>query len=252
MATRALGTKSDQELGEGRDQIILQHLPQIKYIAQRISLGLPPNVEVDDLISAGVIGLLDALEKFDPAKGVQFKSYAEVRIRGAILDSLRALDWAPRSLRRKRKELEKSYARVEQRLGRAASDEEVAEELGLEIKEFHVLMDQLQGLNIGQFEIAGQDRGNVDADNPPLKYVLDQGEDSPFHCCLKEELKSILAKMIDHLPERERLVVTLYHYEELTMREVGKILGVNESRVCQLHTRAMLRLRGKLGRLLKK
>lgn len=251
MTSNALKTTAYQQ-GEEREQLILQHLPQIKYIAQRIAVGLPAHVELEDLVSAGVIGLMDALEKFDKSKGVQFKTYAEVRIHGAILDSLRVQDWAPRSLRRKIKEVGKAYAKVEQQLGRAASDEDIARELGLEIGEFHVLLDQLKGLNIGHFQFAGPDNRGLDADNGALQYTPSREEDIPFQLCLRQELRSVLAELIEQLPERERLVITLYHYEELTMREVGEILGVNESRICQLHTRAMLRLRGKLQRKLRR
>jgi len=251
MTSNALRTRAYQQGGE-REQIILRHLPQIKYIAQRVAVGLPPHVELEDLISAGVIGLLDALEKFDESKGVQFKTYAEVRIHGAILDSLREQDWAPRSLRRKVKEVAKAYGKVEQQLGRAASDEEIAQELGLEIGKFHVLLDQLKGLNIGHFQFAGQDNRGLDTDDVVLQSIPSREEITPFQFCMRQELRSILAELIELLPERERLVITLYHYEELTMREVGEILGVNESRICQLHTRAILRLRGRLQKRLKR
>ena len=252
MTTKAVKIKNYLTQAEEREQLILKHLPQIKYIAQRIAVGLPPNVEVEDLISAGVIGLLDALSKFDESRGVKFRTYAEVRIHGAIVDSLRELDWAPRSLRRKRKEVERAYARVEQRLGRAATDEEIAQELGIGIQQLHALLDKLKGLNIGHFTLGGTTEGNLDTDDFVLKYTPTKGEDSPFQTCLRAEMRGILTRLIDQLPEREKLVMNLYHYEELTMREVGGILGVNESRVCQLHTRAMLRLRGKLQNVLKR
>ena len=233
-----------------RDRLILEHLPQIKYIAQRIGLRVPASVEMDDLISAGIMGLLDAVDKFDEGRGVQFKTYAELRIRGAILDSLRGLDWAPRSLRKLSKDVEAAYARLEQRKGRPASDEEVAKELGMEISEYYSTVDQLQGLNLGRFQVADTEK-DADGESAPLKYIPTSDEDSPFDTCRKEEVKEILAKFIDLLPERERLIVTLYYYEELTMKEVGRILGVNESRISQLHTRAMLRLRGKLHSVLR-
>lgn len=251
MTSNALKKNVYQEYGAEREDLILQHLPQIKYVAQRIAVGLPSNVELEDLISAGVIGLLDAVEKFDETKGVKFGTYAEVRIHGAIVDSLRELDWAPRSLRSRRRELEAAYAKVEQHLGRAASDEEVAAELGLDIVQFQALLGRLKGLSIGRFRTGAQGEQEPQADNLVLEYLPSQEEDGPFEICLKQELKKILAQLIEELPERERLVMTLYHFEELTMREVGEILGVNESRVCQLHTRAMLRLRGKLKKRLK-
>ncbi len=248
MATNTLKVKAYRhQQEEERERIVLQHLPQIKYIAQRIAVKLPPDVQLDDLISAGVIGLLDAYEKFDESKGVQFKTYAEVRIRGAILDSLRDLDWAPRSLRKRSKEVEEAYARVEQRLGRSAEDAEVAQELGLELKEFHSLVDQLKGLNIGHFQIAEQNGDSNESDDVPLRYIpTSPEEDSPFEICLKSELRTILAEMISKLPEREQLVIALYYDEGLTMKDIGKVLGVNESRISQLHTRAMLRLRARM------
>jgi len=232
----------------GRDQLILMHMPQIKYIAQRISTKLPAHVEVNDLVGAGVLGLLDAIEKFDPSRGVKFKTYAELRIKGAILDSLRNLDWAPRSLRKKSKDLEKVYKDLEQRLARPATDKEVCEEMDLSLDEFYELVDQIKGLNLGSFqELAAQDD---DKNSEPLvKYVPDAPQMDPFFVFHKSEVRNILAGAIDSLPKKERLVVSLYYYDELTMKEIGKVLGVNESRVSQLHTKAMLRLRTKLRRV---
>ncbi len=186
-----------------RDQLILDHLPQIKYIAQRIGLRVPTSVEMDDLIGAGIMGLLDAVDKFDESRGVQFKTYAELRIRGAILDSLRGLDWAPRSLRKLSKDIEAAYARLEQRHGRPATDEEIAKELDMEIGEYYSALDQLQGLNLGRFQVTDSEQ-DADADSAPLKYIPTSDEDSPFETCRKEELKEILGRFIDMLPERER------------------------------------------------
>lgn len=254
MATNALQVKDAYVNAEKeREKVVLQHLPQIKYIAQRIAVKLPPDVQLDDLISAGVIGLLDAYEKFDEGKGVKFKTYAEVRIRGAILDSLRELDWAPRSLRKRSKEVEDALIRVEQRMGRAATDTDVAKELEMRLKDYHVLLDQLKGLNIGHFQVADSNSQGDDEDDPPLRYVPVSGEDdSPFQICLKHEVRGVLAQLIKKLPEREQLVISLYYDEELTMKEIGHVLGVNESRISQLHTRAMLRLRARLQKSLKR
>lgn len=232
-----------------RDRVILEHLPQIKYIAQRIAVRLPAGVQLDDLIGAGVIGLLDAYEKFDEGRGVQFKTYAEVRIRGAIMDSLRGLDWAPRSLRAKGREVEQTYARLEQKLGRAASDQEVAEELNLDINELHSLLDQLNSLNIGHFEKSDSEDGR-DEDQIPMTYSVTSTEESPFEAVETKEMRAILARAVDQLPERERQIVSLYYHEELTMKEIGHVLGVTESRISQLHTRAMLRMRGKMQSML--
>jgi RNA polymerase sigma factor FliA len=231
-----------------RDELILEHLPQIKYIAQRISTKLPSHVELNDLVSAGILGLLDAIEKFDPNRGVKFKTYAELRIKGAILDSLRNLDWAPRSLRKKSKELEKVYRELEQRLGRPATDKEVCEETGMSLDEFYQLVDDIKGLNLGSFyDQPGQED---DKNSEPLvKYVPDAPHMDPFCIFHRSEVKSILSMAIDTLPKKERLVVSLYYFDELTMKEIGKVLGVNESRVSQLHTKAMLRLRTKLRKM---
>jgi RNA polymerase sigma factor for flagellar operon FliA len=231
-----------------RDQLILEHLPQIKYIAQRISTKLPSHVELNDLVSAGVLGLLDAIEKFDPSRGVKFKTYAELRIKGAILDSLRSLDWAPRSLRKKSKDLEKIYKDLEQRLGRPASDKEVCDEMDITLDEFYELVDQIKGLNLGSFqELAPNDD---DKNSEPLvRYVPDAPQMDPFFVFHKSEIRNMLGGAIDTLPKKERLVVSLYYYDELTMKEIGRVLGVNESRVSQLHTKAMLRLRTKLRKV---
>jgi len=231
-----------------RDALILEHMPQIKYIAQRISTKLPAHVELNDLVGTGVLGLLDAIEKFDPKRGVKFKTYAELRIRGAILDSLRNLDWAPRSLRKKSKDLEKIYHNLEQRLGRPATDMEICEEMEISLEEFYELVDQIKGLNLGSFqEITGRDD---DRNGETLvKYVPDAPQMDPFFMFQKSEVKRILATAIETLPKKERLVISLYYFDELTMKEIGKVLGVNESRVSQLHTKAMLRLRSKLRKM---
>ena len=231
-----------------RDQLILEHLPQIKYIAQRISTKLPSHVELNDLISAGVLGLLDAIEKFDPTRGVKFKTYAELRIKGAILDSLRNLDWAPRSLRKKSKDLEKVYRELEQRLGRPATDKEVSDEMEISLEEYYELIDQIKGLNLGSFqELAPHD--DEKNSEPLVKYIPDAPQMDPFFVFQRSEIRTLLSGAIDGLPKKERLVVSLYYYDELTMKEIGKVLGVNESRVSQLHTKAMLRMRTKLRKV---
>lgn len=238
--------ESPVPLNPERDELILEHLPQIKYIAQRISTKLPSHVELNDLVSAGILGLLDAIEKFDPNRGVKFKTYAELRIKGAILDSLRNLDWAPRSLRKKSKDLERVYRELEQRLGRPASDKEVCDEMQITLEEFYELVDQIKGLNLGSFhELSAQD-DDKNGGEPLVKYVPDAPQLDPFFVFHKSEVQGILSTAIDTLPKKERLVVSLYYFDELTMKEIGKVLGVNESRVSQLHTKAMLRLRTKL------
>src|SRR5215471_13224183 len=229
-----------------RDALINETLPLIKHIAHRVAVRLPNNIEIRDLINAGVIGLLDAIEKFDPERNIKFKTYAEVRIRGAILDSLRNLDWAPRSLRKKSKDLERIYAELSQKLGRPATDEEASEALGGNIEDFHALVDQLHGLTVGSFESAAE---TDEKGEGKINYYPDDGTNDPYVRFETNELTTILSEAIDSLPERERLVLSLYYYEEFTMKEIGTLLGVNESRVSQIHTKATIRLRTKLNKL---
>jgi len=228
-----------------RDALINETLPLIKHIAHRVAIRVPNNVEIRDLINAGVLGLMDAIEKFEPERNVKFKTYAEVRICGAILDSLRDLDWAPRSLRKKSKDLERMYTDLSQKLGRPATDEEVSEAMGGNIEDFHALVDQLHGLTIGSFENLSD---SEDSENY-INYYPDDGSNDPYTKFESNELTRLLADAVEELPEKERLVLSLYYYEEFTMKEIGALLGVNESRVSQLHTKATLRLRGKLGKL---
>jgi RNA polymerase sigma factor for flagellar operon FliA len=227
-----------------RENLIIETLPLIKHIAHRVAVRLPTNIEMRDLVNAGVLGLLDAVDRFERERGVKFKTYAEIRIRGAILDSLRNLDWAPRSLRKKSKDLERAYAELTQKLGRAATHEEVSEAMGGDLRDFHALIDQLHGLTIGSFENLTD---NEDSENY-LNYYQDDGTNDPYVRFSSNEITSLLAQAIDSLPEKERLVLSLYYYEEFTMKEIGELLGVNESRVSQLHSKATLRLRTKLAK----
>jgi RNA polymerase sigma factor for flagellar operon FliA len=229
-----------------REELIVDSLPLIKHIAHRVAMRLPTSVEMRDLVNAGVLGLLDAIDKFEPERGVKFNTYAEVRIRGAILDSLRNLDWAPRSLRKKSKDLERIYSELGQKLGRPATDEEVSEALGEDLDGFHALIDQLHGLTVGSFENMFDTEDNGENQ---INYYPDDGSNDPYARFESNELTRILADAIESLPERERLVLSLYYYEEFTMKEIGTLLGVNESRVSQLHTKATLRLRSKLSKV---
>ena len=230
-----------------RDRLLLEHLPTVRYLARRIHERLPQHVELDDLISAGVVGLIDAFSKFDHAKKVQFKSYAQFRIRGAILDSLRTLDWSPRELRRKGRAVEEAIRAVTQRLGRAPSEPEIAREMDVTLPEFQQLLGDLKGLEIGSLHMERTE----DSGDQELAYIPGSPEEDPLFRCLKGELKQRLADAIDELPERERLVLTLYYFEELTMKEIGLTLGVVESRVSQIHSTAVLRLRIALAALQK-
>ena len=211
----------------------------MRFLARRIHERLPQHVDIEDLVSAGVVGLMDAFAKFDPDKKVQFRSYAQFRIRGAILDSLRTLDWSPRELRRKGRAVEEAIHVVTARLGRPPGEGEVAEELGVSLDEYQQLLGELKGLEIGTLHI----ERNEDSGEEELAYVPGRPDEDPLFRCLRGELEERLADAISHLPERERLVMTLYYFEEMTMREIGLALGVVESRISQVHASAVMRLR---------
>ncbi len=233
------------ELPIDRDALLLEHLPTVRYLARRIHERLPQHVDLDDLISAGVVGLIDAFSKFDHNKKVQFKSYAQFRIRGAILDSLRTLDWSPRELRRKGRAVEEAIRSSTQRLGRAPSEQEIAAAMELSLNDYQQLLGDLKGLEIGSLHMERTE----DSGDEELAYIPGAPEDDPLFRCLKGEMKQRLADAIDELPEKERLVLTLYYYEELTMKEIGLTLGVVESRVSQIHSSAVVRLRSALASL---
>jgi RNA polymerase sigma factor for flagellar operon FliA len=228
-----------------RDLLLMEHLPTVRYLARRIHERLPQHVELDDLVSAGVVGLIDAFSKFDHTKKVQFKSYAQFRIRGAILDSLRTLDWSPRDLRRKGRAVEEAIRSVTHRVGRAPSEQEIAKEMALTLAEYQLLLGDLKGLEIGSLHMERSE----DSGDEELAYIPGSPEDDPLFRCLKGEMKQRLTDAIDDLPEKERMVLTLYYYEELTMKEIGLTLGVVESRVSQIHSSAVLRLRTALATL---
>lgn len=227
-----------------RDSLIEAHLPQVKFIAERLAAKLPPSVDRDDLIGAGVMGLLDAVDKYDPSRGVMFKTYAEMRVRGAMLDSLRDLDWAPRSMRRRARQVEAANLQIEQERGRPAQEEEVAAALGLSMQEFHLLLSELRGLTV-----TGFDSDNDDETSPRANQIPDDPTQTPLAVYECAEMRQLLVTAIDRLPKRERQVVALYYIEELSMKEIGAVLGVTESRVSQIHTQAVLRLRAALARI---
>jgi RNA polymerase sigma factor FliA len=236
---------SGSGLGAERDQMLLEHLPTVRYLARRIHERLPQHVELEDLVSAGVVGLIDAFSKFDHTKKVQFKSYAQFRIRGAILDSLRTLDWSPRELRRKGRAVEEAIRSVTQKLGRAPSEPEIAREMQLELNQYQQLLGELKGLEIGSLHLERTE----DSGDEELAYIPGSPEDDPLFRCLQGEMKQRLTDAIEDLPEKERMVLTLYYYEELTMKEIGLTLGVVESRVSQIHSSAVVRLRVALAGL---
>jgi RNA polymerase sigma factor for flagellar operon FliA len=231
---------------ESREKLILNYAPLVKYVAGRVSSGLPPNIEYADLVSYGIFGLIDAIEKYDPNRGIKFETYAIARIKGAIIDELRSIDWVPRSIRFKARELEKAYVALENELKRLPSDEEVAKHLCISLDEFHTLLQQMSFISL----VALDELWNVGGDKGDKVSLVDTLEDSrvkdPSKTYEIEEMKRILAEAINRLPEREKIVISLYYYEGLTLREIGEVLGVTESRVCQMHTKAILRLKGRL------
>jgi RNA polymerase sigma factor for flagellar operon FliA len=230
-----------------REALVLKHTQLVKQIAARLATRLPPTVNTEDLVSAGTIGLIEAIKKFDPSKKIQFKTYARFRIRGAMLDQLRLLDWVPRSVRRKETLLKEALDRVESAKGWPAGDEYVSAELGIDLEGYHLLLQEVRGMAlIGEYELA-RFFPELSCDSVADLCHGNQGED-PFQCAGIAELRDFLAEAIARLPDKERLVVTLYYYEELTMREIAKIMNYTESRVSQLHNRAILRMRTRLRR----
>ena len=209
---------------------MIEHLPIVRFLARRIHERLPQHVDIEDLVSAGVLGLMDAFTKFDPEKKVQFRSYAQFRIRGAILDSLRTLDWSPRDLRRKGRAVEEAIRTVTARHGRAATEIEIAAELNLTLAAYQQLLGELKGLDIGTLHMERSE----DSGEEELAYIPNRPDEDPLFRCLRGEMRQRLTDAITELPERERLVMTLYYYEEMTMKEIGLTLGVVESRVSQI------------------
>ncbi len=225
-----------------QERVLLEHLPIVRFLARRIHERLPQHVDIEDLVSAGVVGLLDAFAKFDPAKKVQFRSYAQFRIRGAILDSLRTLDWSPRELRRKGRAVEEAIRVLTARLGHAPGEHEVAAAMGLDLETYQQLLGDLKGLEIGTLHM----ERNEDSGEEELAYVPGRPDEDPLFRCLRGEMEERLGDAIANLPDRERLVMTLYYFEEMTMREIGLALGVVESRVSQVHASAVVHLRAAL------
>jgi RNA polymerase sigma factor FliA len=225
-----------------REQLILEHLPQVRLIARRIQERLPENISLDDLVSTGVIGLIAAIDNFDPSHKVKLKTYAEYKIRGAILDSLRGLDWAPRQRRRQAKRIEAAISAAEQRLKRAPTEEEIAEELEISLEEYHTWLVDIRGLNIASLEYTSGEQGN-----DLLQYLSDEGNNLPSTLLEKSELVRLLAQGIDTIPPMERTVLGLYYHEELTIREIAHVVNLHESRISQLKSQAILRLRNHMA-----
>ena len=232
-----------QELSaDQREAQILEHLPQVRLIAKRIHERLPDGVSLEDLVSVGTLGLIAAIDRFDPTHNVKLRTYAEYKIRGAILDSLRGLDWAPRQQRRKAKMIEGAIAALEQQLHRLPKEEEIALELGLSLEEYHDWLVDVRAVNVGSLEFSSLD----DEGHDLLRYISDDEENWPSRILERAELEKLLTEAIQKMPKVERLVITLYFHEELTLREIAKVVKLHESRVSQLKSQAILRLRGHL------
>jgi RNA polymerase sigma factor for flagellar operon FliA len=225
-----------------RERLLTENLPEVRYIARRIHDRLPSHVQFDDLVHAGILGLIDAVDKFDPGKNVQLKSYARFRIRGAILDGLRQLDWSPRNLRRQARRIEEAHRELAALSGHAPSEPEIAVHLGLDLEDFQHLLGELRGLDLGSLHSQADDGGSDDQ----MSGVAFRLEEDPFNVTLRSEMRTLLSQAIDELDEKERQVLALYYLEELTMKEVGMIMNIGESRVSQIHTAALIRLRVRL------
>jgi len=228
-----------------RDKMILDHATLVKYIAERLAMRLPSNVDKEDLMEVGIIGLIDAIDKYIPEKGVKFKSYAEIRIRGAMLDYLRALDWMPRSVRDKARSISKAFKAVEGRIKRNASEEEVAKELGLSLGDYHKLLSESKVVSLISIdEVLRNEKGGKQRNLGDV--IADITQKSCDEIIDSLEIRELLKNSIIALPEKEKLVISLYYYNELTMKEIGLVLELTESRVSQLHSQAILRLKSKL------
>lgn len=244
MAAAAYYYPAEVISGAERDKLILDHLPQVRLIARKIHERVPDTICFEDLLSAGVIGLINAIDNFDPGQNVKLKTYAEFRIRGAILDSLRQTDWAPRLKRKQAREFENAIARAEQRLGRVPEEAEIAAELLLSLDEYRQKLTEMEALNIGELEFIRDENENPVV----LKYAAAPAEDSPVVTLERAELERLIASSIDRIPKVEKTVLSLYFYEELTLREIAEVMGIHLSRVCQIKAQAILRLRTSMAK----
>ncbi len=234
-----------------RNELVKKYTPLIKLVALRIIRKLPPHIELGDLINTGVLGLMDAIEKFDPDRKIKFETYAEFRIRGAILDELRSLDWVPRSIRQRLNELEKTMEELESKLGRPPTGEETAEGMQISREELFKLINQANGVNLISLDELGFSSKSGPARRNFLEFFREPHQESIIDILNIKEVKGIVAKAIEELPENERRVVSMYYFDELTMKEIGLVLGITESRISQIHNKVILRLRAKLKHNLK-
>jgi RNA polymerase sigma factor for flagellar operon FliA len=229
-----------------RDRLILTYAPLVKYVAGRLGTGLPAHVEEGDLVSYGLLGLIGAIERYEPDRDVKFETYAIARIKGSIIDELRSLDWVPRSVRSRAREIERAMVELENRLRRAPTDEEIATEVGISRQEFDDNLTQISRSSVAALDELWTISSSGGDTVSLIDTIEDPHADDPSHAMARTEVREQLADAIARLPERERLVISLYYYEELTLREIGEVLGVTESRVSQLHTKAVLRLKVRL------
>lgn len=229
---------------ELKEKLIVSYLPLVRYVVDRLAVSFLPQISREDLISSGVIGLLKAVESFDPSKGVKFKTYAIPRIKGAIMDELRRLDWIPRSLRKKAGILDETYSRLEKKLGRTPTDRELSEELNISEEDLHKLYIQM-----GSFSCMSLDEQLDKQEKSLLEKVPSPYAEDPIHTLERKEIERIMKKILEDLPERERTIMILYYYEELTLKEIGSVLGISESRVSQIHSKVILKLRSKLRKI---
>jgi RNA polymerase sigma factor for flagellar operon FliA len=228
-----------------RNAIIIEYAPLVKLLANRLAMRVPPSVSLDDLTSAGIMGLLDAVDRFDPTRAVQFKTYAEFRIRGAMLDELRNLDWVPRSTRKKIHDMEKAIIAVESKTSRPANDEEIAQQMGVELNTYFSILNMARGIELLSLDgYIKDDRSNSES-KKTFKSLI-QGDDDPSDRVMFSELKEVIANAIRALSKKEQMVISLYYYDELTLREIGDVMGLTESRISQIHTKAIIKLRTKL------
>ncbi|MDR2935241.1 MAG: FliA/WhiG family RNA polymerase sigma factor [Candidatus Adiutrix sp.] len=234
---------------EEKNRYVEQYAPLIKYLADRLAARLPDHINKDDLVSAGVLGLIDSVDKFDPGRAILFKTYAEFRIKGAMLDELRSMDWVPRSIRKKTNQLEKLWQRLEGELGRPPTDEEAAAALALPLTDYLKLLDEIRTINILDLDaFRAVDKSGARETRDIYDILADESALDALTALTQDETRDVLAKAIEDLAEKERLVVTLYYHEELTMKEIGQVMGYTESRISQIHTKSLLRLRSKLRR----
>lgn len=230
-----------------RDKLIVNYSPLVKYVAGRVSTGLPANIEQADLVSYGIFGLIDAIDKFEPGRGIKFETYAISRIKGAIIDELRAIDWVPRSVRFKAREIEKALSKLESTLRRTPTDEEIATEMDIGLDDLRTMYSQVSFVSLVALDELMKIGGEKGDSLSLIDTLEDTSSDDPVALFESEEMKHILAQAINRLSEREKIVVTLYYYEGMTLNEIGQVLGVTESRICQMHTKAVMQLRTRIA-----